>query len=213
MIRMGEFERAWTMINETIPGSNWRSYYFLRIIVATLTRDPEKMNFALESFPEEHRVMPSYPETYAIMKATALTVMGLDEESQALLNEIRVRINASDNPYPAGWGANAPYFPVDLPGLMGDLAGVRAAVADFETNAAPDAFADLNRHYSIARAFESAGDRDTAFNYLDKVFDVVGPSLYLSVWFDPAFDGMREDPRYLAMKADYDAWAAARDGG
>ena len=210
MIGMGEFERAWTMINETTPGSNWRSYYFFRIIVATLTRDPEKIRFALESFPEKHRIIPSYPETYAMIKATALSVLGLDEEVQALLSEIRVRINASDNPYPASWGANSPYFPVDLPGLMGDLAGVRAAVADFEANAAPDAFADLDRHYAIARAFEGAGDRDAAFEYLDKVSDVVGPSQYLSVKFEPAFDGMREDPRYLAMKVDYEAWAAAR---
>jgi len=211
LVGMGEFDRAWTMISETIPGSNWSSYYFLRLYVAILTRDQDTIQSTLESFPEEQRIFRGYPETYTLMKTDALAIMGLEEESKTLLSEISKRINASHNPYPAGWSANAIYLPVDLPGLLGDLAGVRAAVADFEANAAPDAFADLIRHYAIARAFERAGDRDAAFEYLDKITEVVGPSQYLSVKFDLAFDGMRDDPRYLALKADYEAWAAARD--
>ena len=213
MLTSGEFERAWTLINETTPGSGWSSYYFLRLITATVSRDPEKITFALESFPTDQLVYPGNPEIFALTKAEALAAMGLDEESQTLLNEINERIKASDDPYPAGWSANATYLPVQLPGLMGDLEGVRAAVADFEANAAPDAFADLTRHYAIARAFERAGDRDAAFEYLGKIADVVGPAEYLGVKFDPDFDGIRDDPRYLAMKAEYEAWAAEHDGG
>ncbi len=212
MLESGEFERAWTLISETTPGSGWTSYYFFRLIIAIAARDSEKISYALESFPADPLVYPGNPEIFPLTKAEALAAMGLEEESRALLNEINERIKASDNPYPAGWSANATYLPVELPGLMGDLAGVRAAVADFEASITPDAFSDLNRHYAIAIAFERAGDRDSAFEYLDKITRLVGPSQYLSIKVDPDFDGIRDDPRYLVMKANYETWAAERNG-
>lgn len=211
MLASGEFERAWTLISETTPGSGWTSYYFYRLLTAIASRDAEKIRFALKSFPEDQRTFPGYSEIFSMTKAEALSVIGMEQESKVLLSEISERLNASDNPYPAGWSDNAVYFPVKLPGLMRDLVGVRAAVEDFEANAAPDAFADLKRHYEIAIAFERAGDRGAAFEYLDKITRLVGPSQYLSINVDPDFDGIRDDPRYLVMKANYETWAA--EGG
>ena len=40
--------------------------------------------------------------------------------------------------------------------------------------------------------------------------EVRGPYIYLRLSIDPAFDQVREHPRYLALKADYEAWAAGR---
>ena len=213
LLSSGEFERAWTLIEETTPRSGWTSYYFYRLLTAIASRDPEKIHFSLESFPEEQRTFPGYSEIFSMIKAEALAVIGMEQESKNLLSEISERLNASDNPYPAGWSDNAVYYPVQLPGLMRDLVGVRAAVEDFEANAAPDAFADLKRHYEIAVAFERAGDRDAAFEYLSKITRLVGPSQYLSIKVDPDFDGVRDDPRYLEMKANYEAWAAGGDDG
>jgi len=210
MLAAGEYESAWTLINETTYGSDWVSYNFFRLITAISMRDPEKIQFALEAFPEDKRVVPGNPETYNMMKAEALAAVGLDEQSRALLGEISNRINASDNAYPIGWSTNAAYFPVRLPGLMRDLAGVRAAVAEFEASPTTDVFGDIARHYSIAKAFERAGDTDAAFEYLDKVTRLVGPSQYLAIKVDPDFDGMRDDPRYLVMKSNYEAWAATQ---
>ena len=61
------------------------------------------------------------------------------------------------------------YFPVELPGYVGDLDGVCNTIA---------------------------------------AFAVRGPYIYLRLSIDPAFDKVRDHPRYLAPKAAYEAWAA-----
>jgi len=123
-------------------------------------------------------------------------------------SSITSRIDASDVPYPEGWRANASYYPVELPGYLGDLEGVREAIADAETDLRPDAWAEIDYLRDFARALARAGDPETALDYIDRMVEVRGPYVYLRSKIDPAFDTLREHPRYLALKTNYEAWAA-----
>ena len=137
-----------------------------------------------------------------------MLALGENEAARALFEEIKARIDSSDDPYPAGWRPNALYFPVDLPGYVGDLDGVRSAITAFEESRRADAWAEVDYLNSYARALLWAGAPEEALDYVDRMVEVRGPYIYLRLSVDPAFDAMREHPRYLALKADYEAWAA-----
>jgi len=122
----------------------------------------------------------------------------------------KARIEAADEPYPEGWKANAQYYPVDLPGLLGDLDGVRAAIADWEANHRPDAWAEETFRRAFAAALANAGDPEAALDQIDLLVAARGPWVYPALSIDPALDSLREQPRYLALKADYEAWAAVK---
>jgi hypothetical protein len=93
--------------------------------------------------------------------------------------------------------------------LLGDLEGVRAAERDFLANAPRDEYDRVSIYPDFCRAFLRAGDRERAAHYLDEAVKASGPWLYLRVAVDPAFDALRDHPRYLALKASYETWAAA----
>jgi hypothetical protein len=135
--------------------------------------------------------------------------LGETAAAQALFEEIKARIDSSDDPYPTGWRANALYFPVDLPGYVGDLDGVRNAITAFEHSRRADAWAEVDYLMACASALLWAGAPEEALDYVDRMVEVRGPYIYLRLSIDPTFDPVREHPRYLALKAEYEAWAAA----
>jgi hypothetical protein len=47
----------------------------------------------------------------------------------------------------------------------------------------------------VANAYAEAGERDLAFQWLEKAFAERTPQL-LHIVADPAYDGLRDDPRY-----------------
>jgi TolB-like protein len=205
--RQGDTERAWQAIMQDtdLPSANTFAY---RVQQAIATRDPANIQRALDGWPEAMRRPGVSPEAYEISRARALLALGRTDEAQALLREIKARIDAATDPYAQGWKANAFYYPVTLPGLMGDLDGVRAAVADYEANAKPDAWRESGIYHDFARAFVQAGDPDTAFEYIGRLVALRGPWVYLPLSTDVALDPIRDDPRYLKLKGDYEAWAA-----
>jgi tetratricopeptide (TPR) repeat protein len=173
-----------------------------------MSRDPERMRNALDTWPEKYRSPGHAPEVYNISRAEVMLALGETEAAQALFEEIKARIDSSDIPYPAGWRANAMYFPVELPGYVGDLDGVRNTIAAFEESRRPDAWAEVDLLHSYANALLWAGAPEEALDYVDRMVKVRGPYIYLRLSIDPAFDKVRDHPRYLALKADYEAWAA-----
>lgn len=203
----GDTERAWQAIMRPVrilTPVNMTA----RVAHAIKTRDPEKIRSSIESWPEAVRRPDQSPEAYNISRAKALLALGEEQEARELLSEIKVRIDAAPEPYPQGWKANALYYPVTLPGLMGDLTGVRAAIADYEANAKPDAWREDDVFETFTSALILAGDPDTAFDYIDRMVDRLGPWVYLSLSTNVALDPVRDDPRYLKLKSDYEAWAA-----
>ncbi len=203
----GDVESAWQSI-EKPDEQDAEIFYAYRAYYAVLTRDPEKIRMSLDKWPEKYRSPGNAPELYNISRAEALLMLGETVAAQALFQEIRARIDASEIPYPDGWRANAMYFPIELPGYVGDLDGVREEITRFEAQRRPDAWAEIDYLTEYARALARAGDPEAALDYLDRIVRVRGPYIYESLSIDPAFDTLREHPRYLKLKANYEAWAA-----
>jgi TolB-like protein len=204
---MGDTDRAWDVIvNPTTELSP--DVYYYRFNVALATRDPEKIEYALESWPEDMRRPADSYGAYDLAKGRALRFLGKEGEAHKLLTELQARLNASENPYPQGWKANAIYWPVELPGLLGDLDGVRAVIREHEAESLPDAWGRTDKLKSFAAALAAAGDPDAAFDYIGRLISEYGPFQFASLSVAVEFDALHDDVRWLAHKADYEVWLA-----
>ena len=203
----GDTDGAWATIDGPLA-----NFVTAPAEVAMESRDPERIAYALSPalWPEDQRSPGDFPETYALTKAEALLVMGQQAEADQLLAEIQARMAERSDPYPSRWLGNAYYQPCDLPGLMGDLEGVRAAEADYLRNAPRDVWGSRGVKRSLAVAFARAGDPARALDYLEEIAAVFGPHAW--IWFSvaPGLDSIREQPRYLALEARYRQWAAGK---
>lgn len=204
----GDLDAAWAEVDG--PLNNFAAE---PARIAMKSRDPARIWQALSPalWPEDQRSPGDFPEAYAMVQAEAMLVLGQEDEAARLLAEIQQRLAARSEPYPSRWLGNAYYQPCDLPGMLGDLEGVRAAEADFLQNARRDAWGSRPVHRSLAIAFARAGDPDRALHYLELLVDAFGPHKYL--WFasEPGLDAVREHPRFLALGEAYQAWAAERE--
>jgi len=204
----GEYDAAWAVVkgpNEFDPALPFR--------IARDSRDPERIRRSLlaELWPEALRSVPAYPEHYAMAAAEGLLVVGRTEEAQAALAEIAARLSVRETPYPAGWSASSVlyYYPSDLPGMQGDLEGVRAAERDFINNAPRDAWSEASARVSLAVAFARAGDPDRALDYFESLANDFGPAnLALDSW---GLETVRDHPRFQALVSAKDAWATEQE--
>jgi serine/threonine-protein kinase len=76
--------------------------------------------------------------------------------------------------------------------------GPRAAMKARAERLAPAAAGTVANYMAVAAAYADAGERDAAMAWLEKAYAVRLPQL-LHVPADPAFDGMRDDPRFEAL--------------
>jgi len=206
-IQQGDVERSWQAV-ATPREDQPEVYYLSRVNYAVMSRDPERMRHTLNTWPESLRSPGHAPEVYNISRAEVMLALGETEAARALFEEIKARIDSSADPYPLGWRPNAMYFPVELPGYVGDLDGVRNAITESEDSRRPDAWAEVDYLHAYAQALLWAGAPEEALDYVERMVEVRGPYIYLRLSIDPAFDSVREHPRYLALKADYETWAA-----
>jgi TolB-like protein len=204
----GNAALAWQSIQQGAPESE--IYFSFRAYYAALTRDPENIRLALEDWPDPYRSPVNAPEVYNIARAEGLLALGDTAAAKELFLEIKARNDAREDPYPEGWRPNALYWPVELPGYVGDLDGVRAAIAELEAKQKPDAWAEMDYQTVIARALTQAGDPEAAMDYLDRIVKARGLFIYLAVSIDPAFDPIREHSRYLELKSQYEASVAGQ---
>ncbi|NNJ65265.1 MAG: hypothetical protein HKP16_06845, partial [Xanthomonadales bacterium] len=203
----GDAERASQAMWE-VPGRESAVIWQYRSYYATRTRDADSIRRVLDEWPVEHRSPEHAPETYNLARAEALRVLGENDAARELLLGIKARIDASADPYPEGWQSNAIYLPIELPGLLGDLDGVRAAIADFEARDRPDAWRELIFLPRFARALIRAGEVEAGFDYVDELVRRRAPWVYLQFTIDPTFDDLRDHPRYRALASSYEEWAA-----
>lgn len=183
-----------------------------RLFYAIATRDPANVEFALEGWPVDARRPASFPEVYEVSRASALLALGKAAEARRILLEVKAHLDTSARPYLDAWTANSLVTPADVPGMLSDLAGVKAAERDYLANAPRDEFAKREIYTALAVAFLRAGDPDRAMHYLEETEKLFGPAFYLRISIDPAFDALRDHPMYKALKARYEAWAKAKSG-
>jgi cytochrome c-type biogenesis protein CcmH/NrfG len=202
---MGDVEGAWAVIDGPYPKLD-----VLPFRAAVLTRDPARIAMALSPalWPKDRHNPPDFPEAYALAQAEGLLVTGQQAQAKSLLAEIKARVQARPDPYPAGWSHNNAYLPCDLPGMLGDLDGVRAAERNYLDSAPRDEWAARDLQFSLAIAFARAADPERALHYLEAIAAAFGPASYLRFSIQPGLDSLREHPRYLALKVAYEAWAA-----
>lgn len=184
-------------------------YYYRRTFHALNTNNAENIDYALSTWPEEYYGNQMYPETYPLYYATACLQLNRHDEAQSILKEIKERIDSSINPYPAGWMPEAAYYPVTLPGLMGDIEAVREAVNQFEANAKLDQWGTIYHYHAIASAFLQCGDNESALTYLEKLSVIFGPCAYLLMSITPLYALLHNQPRYQALKRDCEHWQSS----
>ncbi len=203
----GDLDAAWAEVDGPL-----NSFVFTPAQIALKSRDPARIAQALSPaiWPEELRSPGDFPEAYAMVEAEAMLVLGQQAEAARLLAGIQQRLMQRSEPYPSRWLANAYYQPSDLPGMLGDLQGVRAAEADYLQHARRDVWGARRTHRSLAIAFARADDPERALHYLELLVETFGPHKY--AWFapEPGLDSLRAHPRFLAMKAGYERWASER---
>ena len=204
----GDVEGAWAALdgpNEFFPSLPFR--------IAVASRDSDRIAQALSPklWPKKLRHSPDYPEIYALSQAEGLLVSGRATEARIALDAIQARIDAADIAYPGAWAGTGSYyyFPCDLPGMRGDLAGVRAAEADFFANAPKDAWSEFSVRIALAAALARAGDAEHALVHLQWVFDSFGPNLFPAFATAPGLQRLETHPRYLEMQTAYRKSSAA----
>ena len=203
----GDPEAAWAAVDGVLETFVAYPYF-----AAAASRDPQRIALALgpRLWPEHLRSTAGYPEAHALAQAEGWLVTGRTVQAQVELQAIRARLQDRDVPYPGGWSANALYFPCQLPGLLGDLEGVRAAERDYLQNAPKDVYGSLDVRRVLAVAFARAGDPEAALGHLEAVADITGPAGWLRFSIQPGLEPLHAHPRWLAMKAGYERWAADR---
>lgn len=194
----GRSELAWQGASRPVDEVDF-VYLYRRVFHAINTRDPDKIRHALDDWPADFHRTDSFPATFEMYEAMALISMGHDDEARGVLAGISAALAALQDPYPGGWAPDAPYFPVTLPGLLRDLAAVRHAADDYDANAPRDEFAKINHYHAIAAGFALAGDNDKALDYLERLPVIFGPSAYMPMSITPAYDTLRNDPRFKAI--------------
>ena len=206
----GDIAAGWA----AITGPN-DFYSTLPFRIALASRKPDWIAKALstELWPERLRHFPNYPYAHALAEAEGMLVLGQREAAMVSLRALKVLINASENPYPGGWSSTSSYFyfPCDLPGMLGDLDGVRAAEKDWLSNSVRDAWAESGVRIALAVAFARAGDAEHALDHLDEITSLIGPVSYLDFSNSPGLDSLRQHPRYLALKAAHQRWVRNRE--
>lgn len=183
-------------------------YCYRRAFHALHTRDADKIESSISQWPERFHRTPQFPLTFDLYRAMALQAQGQDAQATAALDALRDTVAQLREPYPSGWKPDAPYFPVTLPGLLRDRDAVRAAVDEYECGAVDDAFGSINHYHAIASAFARAGDQAAALDYLEKLAARYGPNAYLAMAITPAYDVLRDEPRFKALASACDAWSS-----
>ncbi|MDF2177179.1 TIR domain-containing protein [Aliiglaciecola sp. CAU 1673] len=205
---IGQAQQAYEAASAEVDREDF-IYYYRRAFHALNTADPQLIESSFTTWPEKYRGTPMFPETFSLYQAKAYKVLGKQNELAAILPQIQQRLGALDDPYPGGWLPEAAYYPVTLPGLMGNLEEVKAAVEDYHAHAKRDQFATLYHYHSISTAFLFCDDTDSALTYLEKLATIFGPASYLAISIMPQYKVLASQPRYQAMQNVYQQWQAA----
>lgn len=175
---------------------------------AIATRNPVKIEAALQEWPQSTRAPENSPHAYRVSRIRANLAMGTDTRKD--LTELKLALE--DIPPSTNWAEKSDYSPIIIPGLLGDKDTVLALAQSYETQAPDDALIALTQLGEFAETFARLGELDRAMDYAERMRDMTGPHLFLLLRMEPGLDNVRDHPRYLEMQADYERWAARNRG-
>jgi len=202
----GEPEKSWKAV--WIPGDGEVVRFYEQLAdYALRTRDPEKIKIVKNIWPEDKRSPDHAPELYNIFKVKSFLATGDKESAQTELDAMQARIKNREDKYPADWVIQPSYSPAVIPGLLGDLETVEKVAKAYEVFPQNDALTAIPQLGDIADAFARSGDVDSALDYMDRMVALTGPSLFLVFENEIGLDNVRNHPRYIEMKANFDRWA------
>lgn len=175
---------------------------------AIATRNPAYINETLEQWPASDRAPEASPYLYTLAQIRGSLAMG--EDATKALTELETAI--IDRPPSPSWSSASSYSPVVIYGLVGDKTRVQNLALSYEDDAPNDALKALTQLGELAEGFARIGELDTAMDYAERMRDMTGPHMFLLHRMEPGFDNLRDHPRYLKMKAEYESWAASKRG-
>ncbi|MBK8286941.1 MAG: tetratricopeptide repeat protein [Ahniella sp.] len=203
----GKVDAAWTALDG--PNDFYATLPF-RIALASGKADRIAEALSEKYWPQRLREFPDYPEVHALATAEAQLVLGQTAQARASLLAIQKRLQAREVPYPGRWSSSGSYFyyPCDLPGMLADLEGVRAAERDYRENTPRDVWAEGGVRASLAVAYARAGDQEAALDHLEALTRMFGPVTFTSIGISPGLASLHQHPRFLALAEGHKTWQA-----
>ena len=198
----GNPEAAWNAVSRTqdfFPKE--------RLSFSLATRDPAKIRYALDAWPEEKRRPENGPEIYALSEIHALQVMGDLDQAAEKIEALRER--ARTNPPITQWDSALPYRPLAIPAILGDVSSVEKYAKTIENVRPRDRQSELVFYGDAIEAFSRVGHVDRALDYLEKFIDLTGPHAILLFEDDPTIGNILDYPRFKKFQADYAAIKSA----
>lgn len=178
---------------------------------AISTKNRETIENALTNWPMSARWPEDSPELYNLAQLKAMEALGDTEEYNQAIEELRVRVSKQTT-LPK-WGGPSKYSPVVIPGFLGDLDRVEALAQSYENSFSKDAMSAISAYSDMAEAFARAGAPDRAMDHLDIVRANTGPYIYAVYSGQQSLESLRDFPRFIEFKAEYEAWFAAQKSG
>lgn len=172
---------------------------------ALLTRDPAVIEDAVASLPDPLNVDDESQLLAELYLVEADRLLGRTDAAEARKTRLAETYHGGVPAFAADWHPNGMMTPVDLPGLLGDAARVEEIVKVHEEQGIGDMWETLRHWPAVARAFARSGANGRALDYIERYASVYGPSSYLMFAADPAFDSLRDEPRYKALAASFGA--------
>lgn len=199
----GESQKAWAATRSPPEGAGV-FFYEQRARFAILTGDANIIDEAFQTWPAAHRDHPRFPRYYEVTKIRADLAMGNVGGAREALRGLIAEQSALD----ADWLSQTNYSKALVPGLLGDLEAVRAAEVQMLAEDSQGALADFVKYSELADAFAKVGDYPRALDYVDRMQAVIGPHVYLAIRDEAALAPLRDNPRWVKIASDYEAWAA-----
>jgi TolB-like protein len=190
-------EGAWRMAKQ-FPVLDSGAYDYARTTLALYSRDPVRLQALLATWPAP-RSEPPFHDTFDVVRAFALRQMGEIEQSRALLDRVRPRLEAALDTDPLDDESRK--LIVAVYALDGDLPRLRAANAALRDAPPKDNLWLVEEGFVDVLGNALAGEGDTAFDLLEQGMDRAGDAQFSRARLSPAFDALRTHPRYLALQA------------
>lgn len=228
LLRVGQFERAEAMLNRAFTLAPGKLYVnSSRLELFLMKADLESARQSLGPVSEHSQgyyrdqrlliaraladdvlideVLDNYPEwdLTGLGPELARGLVFLDRGEQDKLQELVSDMEAATQNQPDN--AYNLLRRVALYALQQDRARLTGTVKAYYASVKPDAMRIIDNRV-IPTAYAIAGDSEAFIAYLDEVIEQYGPWEMYYFTIDPAFNGMRDLPRFQAYDRQYQQW-------